>query len=783
MTGLLDGFVIVELADQLTEYGGLLLSGLGAEVYLVEAPGGAPTRARGPFVPGLESSRRSIPFLARNAGKRSLTFDPDNAAEMMQLGQLMESADGVIAGANSPFSKPTAGVAPNTPRVDVTDADALGTSSIVAFAASGGLSSSGWPHQPPCNAPGWLALDGASIYAAVMLLVSMRNGRGDAGRWEVPLHEAAIATATPWTRPLHSYGMTAAGQGRGSARTGPFPYPILPTADGFIRFLTGTPRQWDALVELLGRPEVLTQPEWQAPAFRAQNFEAMSTIAAEVLATRKTMDVFLEGQALGLTITPMFAIDEFMRDAHVNARQLFTTVDDPDLGPVRMMRPAYRYADGSSHLPDPAPATGAANDALPGLVAREPQVSPVAPPANPVAPLAGLRVLDCGVGAVVPEAASLLALLGAHVIKVESRKHLDFLRQSGLGGFGDFNNACTFNQMNLGVESLAIDLTTEEGKAVLKRLAATCDIVLENLRGPVMGKWGASYEELRAVRPDIIYMSSQGLGDGPYGGFQTYGPNLQTFSGVARSWAHPDDPYPVGSTLNHPDHVAGKQFLTAVLAAVIRRDRTGEGCYLDCAQFEAAAALIADRFLQEQVIPGSAKGIGNISHDMAPHGCYPTRGDDLWCALAVEDDEQWRRFATAVAERWTSDARFAASAGRIAAREELDALVAAWTASRSQEEIENVLRAARVPVSRVVRGDDLAADESLHADGIFACVPHPTAGPRWHTGLPIVHARAGRIPLRRAPLLGEHDERTLIDLLDMAPSEVSKLAASGVIGH
>ena len=250
MAGLLDGIVVVELADALTEYGGLLLAGLGAEVYLVEPPGGAATRSRRPYAPGAQESRRSIPFLARNAGKKSVVLDPGNAADVETLRTLLERASGVFVGGYSPFSVVAAEMALRTPRVTITDAQGLGTSSIVAFAASGGLSSSGWPHQPPTNAPSWLALDGASIYAAIMLLVSIRSGGDKAAWWEVPLREAAIATCTPWTRPLHSYGMAAAGQGTGSARLGAGPFPVLACMDGYVRVSLDTVQSCDFSIGL-----------------------------------------------------------------------------------------------------------------------------------------------------------------------------------------------------------------------------------------------------------------------------------------------------------------------------------------------------------------------------------------------------------------------------------------------------------------------------------------------------------------------------------------------------
>jgi crotonobetainyl-CoA:carnitine CoA-transferase CaiB-like acyl-CoA transferase len=782
--GLLAGRTIVEVADPLTEFGGMILAGLGADVILVEPPGGVSTRRRGPFVPGASSGRASIPFLARNQGKRSLVIDPEGPESVELLRELLARSDGVLSCDRAVLHVLAAPHTVETPAVTVTDPDGLGRSALVMFAASGGLSSCGWPHQPPTNAPSFLALDTAGIYAAAMLLVAMRTRAlgGNPLPCEVNAVDAATAGTSPWTRPLHSYGLTVAGQGVGSARMGAGPYPIYQCREGSVRVLTSTPRQWAAWLQLLGHPAALMTPEWDTPAFRAANYDAMVAVAREIMAERAAADLFREGQALGLTITPVLDVPGVLEDPHVNAREFFQALEDPDLGSVRVPRAPYRIEGEPAIAAKPAPALDDGRAFAASLKARPPAVSRASADVDPMRPLAGLRVLHCGVGAVIPEAASFLALLGAEVIKVESRRHVDFLRQAGLGGLGDHNNAPTFNQMNLGVLSLAVDMSTEGGRSVVNRLLPLCDIVVENMRGPVMRKWGLDYESVRALRPDVIYLSSQGLGEGPYGGYQTYGPNLQAFSGVASLWAHPDDPYPAGSTLNHPDHVAGKQALAPLLAALMRRDATGEGALIDCAQFEAAAALMADKFLQEQLLPGSVVPIGNTSPDMAPHGCYPCAGEDRWVALAVADDAEWRRFAEAVGEAWALDPAFSGCEARLARRVELDQLVALWTAPRTAAEIERTLRGAGIAAAGVRNGDDLAVDEAAHRSGFFAPLGHPTSGPRVYTGLP-VRGGGARFPARRSPLLGEHDEYVLYDLLGLGQDQVGALVACGAVGY
>ncbi|MCU1500895.1 MAG: hypothetical protein JWM12_249, partial [Ilumatobacteraceae bacterium] len=396
-------------------------------------------------------------------------------------------------------------------------------------------------------------------------------------------------------------------------------------------------------------------------------------------------------------------------------------------------------------------------------------------------PLAGVRVLSFGVGAVIPEATSFLALMGAEVIKVESSNGLDFFRQVGGDATGDINNSATFNQANLGVQSCAVNAASEEGRAVLRTLVATCDIVMENMRGPVMRKFGMDYESVRAVRPDIIYISSQGFGTGPYETFQTYGPSLQSFAGMTSIWAHPDDPYPVGSTLSYPDMLAGKQGLAAVLAALVRRDATGRGCALDCAQFEVCLWSIADKFLQEQLLPGTVRALGNRSLDAAPHGCFPCAGADQWCALSVDDDEAWRRFVELIDDQRLGGARFATAAARVSMADEIDPIVGEWTSRSTPADVVELLRGRGIAASIIVDGASQAADRAMHDSGFYVAIAHPAAGVRWHTGLPFV-LDGDRVPVRRAPIIGEHTEHVLLDVLGVSPSDLSHLVASGAVG-
>ena len=787
-SGVLAGLRVVEMAHPFTEYAGRLWAGCGAEVFLVEPPGGAMTRRRRPRVPGSgDSPRGGIPFLARNANKRSVVIDPERPADVALLTRLCERADVVFDADGSPF-QPLAAAANARALVTVTDRLQLGVSSIVSFAASGGLASSGWPHQPPCNAPGWLAFDGAGAYAAVMGMVAvMARPGGLPIRYEVPLEEAAVAAITPWTRLLHSHGIQANGQGTVTARMGPNGFPIHKAKDGYIRVVAATGRQWEALLELLGRPAELTDGPWADVAFRVENVDALRIICDGLVAHRTVEDLFCSGQRLGLTVTPVYSLKDFAADRHVRARRTLTPVTDPEFGAMQMVRMPFRMRPEVGDAPfAPAPGLGE-HQAAARALADAPVPAREAPARgfDVAQPLKGFRILELGVGAVVPEAASMIALLGAEVIKVESAVHPDFLRAPG-GADADMNASALFNQLNLGVKSLAVDLRQAEGVALLKRLAAHCDGIMENMRGPVAARWGLDYESALAQNPNIVYLGSQGLGQGPYDGYQTYGPNLQAFSGVVQQWAHTDDPFPTGAGLNHPDHIAGKQALLPFLAALHARSARG-GCFVEATQVEGAAFLIGDRFLAQHYQEEDLPPLGNRSPDMAPHGCYPCRpegeGEDAverWVAIAVEDDSQWARFAAAVAEPWAGEARYASAAGRVAEAATLDGHIAAWTAARTVAQVEDALKnEARVPVSRVVTGDDMAAQDS----GFFPAVAHPVTGTHRYTALPVLDAKGKRPATRRPPLLGEHTEDVALDWLGLDGDELARLTAAGVVGH
>lgn len=791
---LLSGYRFIEIGHPLTEYAGQILAGLGAEVLLIEPPEGALTRHRNPRVPESgESSRGSIPFLARNTNKRSLMLDPENIEDMATLTALSARANCVLSVAGSPFHR--AVVDATIPAlVTVTDERNLGISSIVGFAASGGLASTGWQDRPPCNAPSWFAHDGTGIYVAVLAMIAeVARRRGETCiRFEVPYEEAAIASITPWTRPLHSYGTSINGQGFETARRGVEFCPTYQVRDGYVRILTATPGQWQSLVTLLGDPDDLVNGPLSVGRYRSENLAEMIDTLARYLADQSMNELFHHGQKLGLTVSPVNTLNQFIDDPHTRERSFIKNVTDPEFGEISLLRPPLLFAPDelNNESLTPAPALGNANADLANLLTSQPSTTAGKTPPfekngfdnntfDLACPLKGLRVLEIGLGQAIPEAAALLAAFGAEVIKLESEAHLDFTR----GELVDKNNRASFNQLNLGVKSLAVNMREADGVALVRQLAMRSDVIMDNMRRSVTASWKLDFPSVREFKKDIVYLGSQGYGNGPYRDYISYGPNLMSFSGAASQWAHPDDPLPIGSPLNQPDPVVGKQALVAILAGLLRREQDGEGMYIEAAQVETAGYYISDRIVQASVFGQSPLPLGNRSLDMSPHGCYPCAGDDVWVTLAVENDDEWLRLKQVVGADWMSDNALDNTKGRLARADEIDAGLSDWTRRLSVDDVEGLLRNAGISVCRVRTGDDLAADEPLANAGFFPVISHPVAGHHHYTGLPFTLEGHGRYVTRRSPLLGEHTEDILYDVLGVDATEVNRLMSAKIVGY
>jgi crotonobetainyl-CoA:carnitine CoA-transferase CaiB-like acyl-CoA transferase len=692
---------VLDLTDLRGALAGRLLADLGADVIKVEPPGGDPGRLQPPFAGNVAAPDRSLPFLYRNANKRGAVIDPRDTAGRRRFAALCDQADILIENLGNQGQRQF-GLVPEDVRarhphlIHVAMAD-FGLSGphadwrlepLPAFASSGALFAAGFADRPPCWLPGYIAHDGAAVFAAAGALIAVldraRHGQGQT--IEVSVQEAALHALYPWSIPVIDCARRLPIMPPVMPRNADGSYLVLPTADGFIRVCSITPRLWRNFFTLLGEPEALAGPEWENMIYRIFNADVIRLLATERLAHRTRADVRAEALRLGLPISPVNTPDEFVGEEQTRVRGYFRKTGFPHLGDAPFAPVPINLSASPAVLRRPAPAPG--EDDAAGFAARAAAPASGAPEAMP---LAGVRVVDLGVGAVGPEICWLFVELGAEVIKIESRQNLDFLRLTSIEP-GEHNRAFSFNAASRGQKSVCVNLRTARGRELALQLCATADVVVENNRGGVVRQWGLDYEDIRRVRPDVIYVASQGFGrGGPMGEAPAFGPLNSCFAGSNWLWNHADAPYPAGSALNHPDHVVSKLAAVGVLAALEHRRRTGEGQLVELAQTEGAAYFIGEYYLEGPCTGRPPQPQGNGSAYAVPHGVYPCSGEDRWCAIAVVDDDGWRRLVACLG--WKAEPAWDTAAGRLAARADIDARVAEWTRAHKAEEAAAALQA------------------------------------------------------------------------------------------
>jgi len=398
-------------------------------------------------------------------------------------------------------------------------------------------------------------------------------------------------------------------------------------------------------------------------------------------------------------------------------------------------------------------------------------------------PLDGVRILDFTWAWAGPHATLLLALLGAEVIKVESRRRLDHTRLRSLmtgPTMTSPDHSVIFNDLNIRKLSLTLNLSQPKAVEIAKRVAQISDVVTQNMRPGVMDRLGLGYDDLKAVKPDIIMLSSSAVGSsGPERTYTGYAPTFAAMGGHAYITGHLDgSPMPLSGAV---DLRVGTTSAFAILAALYYRARTGKGQHIDLSSTEAVSALIGHVFMDYSMNGRVQTRAGNRDHLMAPHNCYPCLGDNRWVSIAVACEDEWDALRRVVGDSRLQGERFADASSRWQNQQALDQLIGEWTASRSQEEVTHALQEVGVAAMPVLDGPALVQDPHLRARGVLQSLDHPAVGERLTVSPPWGFSRTPAQIDRPGPLLGEHNQYVLGELLGMSSDEIEKLAAQEVV--
>ncbi len=397
-------------------------------------------------------------------------------------------------------------------------------------------------------------------------------------------------------------------------------------------------------------------------------------------------------------------------------------------------------------------------------------------------PFEGIRILDFGWIFAVPHATAYLGALGADVIRVESTLAPDLVRfLTGTDGVPGFNRSGIYHAINFSRRGIALQLAHPKAQEIARRLVKLSDVVTENFTVGNMQKYGLGYEDLRAIRPDIIMLSGTPLGqDGPFARTVGFGPTTQAYAGLCHLTGYPNS-FPCGIGGTWPDFAVGTAMVFFLLAALYHRDRTGQGQYLDLSMAEMVTTMIPEAML-EYFMNGRDPGpVGNRDDAMAPHGVYPVSGDDQWIAIAISTDEEFRMLCGILAvPSLADDPKFARLADRLRNVEALDAEVAARTRNFTREDLVAKLRERQIAAGPVYNTQDLMQDKAFLASGMLEKLGHGEVGERIVPTLPV---RFSAIEPRYfgAPMIGEHTDEVLRELLGMSADEIAQLRDGKVL--
>ena len=565
---------------------------------------------------------------------------------------------------------------------------------------------------------------------------------------------------------------------------------IYPCRDGYAG-IYGTNRQLPTFGRVAGLPELAADPRFQSlPGMLEHNAELTGIVTA-YLGDKTKADVRRTGRETGMTVAPVASIAEVAASDHLAAREFFVETSTPTRRTVSLPgRPFNMSATPWQTLP--APPLGDAP--VPELGSRE-LAEPVEGPGNQqaadaLAPnpqdrlagglLAGVRILDLTAYWAGPYATKWLADFGADVVKVESPALTDFVRSTTNDPTRErsYDYSAYFNNYSRGKESLSLDPANPPGRALFLELLPHFDVVIENFKAGRMVDLRLGYEDLRAVKPDIIMVSISGYGQsGPDATLSGVGTNMEQLSGLASLNQYSDADQPYNTGIAYGDPTSGTAGAAAVAMALYHRNRTGEGQYIEISGHETIASLIGEKFAAHS-LGLDVQPTGNRHPDMAPHGCYPCEGDDRWLTIAVRNDSEWQRLCTAIGQPELADA-YPTFDARKAAEDEIDASIMGWSVQQERMAAATLLQAAGIAAAPVLSTLDLPMDPHFRARGYYVTVEHPDQGAWPHDGIAWRMSRTPGTVRGPAPLFAQHTRSVLERILGKTPVEIDALYTAG----
>ena len=800
MANALHGIRVIESGEtSASAYAGKLLRDLGAEVIKVEPPSGDPLRSYGPFPGDLPDPEHSGMFIYLNGGKRGTRLDLTADEGRAAFDDLLAGAD-VLLHSFQPARARELGLAHETllgsqPGLIVAALTPYGSSGpyadwkgypIQEYAGTGVSYRIGAQEREPLTSP----LDGTQLHhlavqgaLSIGLALLWRERTGEGQFVDVGAMEATNIAIWGHTIPQVMYlgfpPLARVGRYQGGGMWG-----TVKVADGdFINF-TQMPDHWQRLLDLLGRPEWTEDPRIQQlgdPRFKRnltiEDHQFVMEMFREHLypwyEQQQQAELWARTREARISFHPVLSVPQVCESDQIRERDFMVEApgQHPALqvpgGPYRLSRTPWRRPGPPPRLDDPP--ANAWNDE------RRNGSDPEAPP--PAQPLSGIRVLDLTQVWAGPLLARYLADYGADVTWIRTRD-----RPPTSPGSSDPDDPVSWEWIYRNRRSLALNFREPEAVELFKRLCAESDIVLDNFSPRAMPRMGLGYEELTKAYPHLIMAALPPAGrTGPWSDFVTYGTSLAALFGLASLNGYPEN-REVMDNAAETDPVSAGYGMLAIMAALLHRNRTGEGQFIEIAQGETALAGLPEAVIEHFWNERDLGPVGNTHRVLAPHGNYPCAGDDQWIAIACGSDEEWTALARSAGHpEWLDRPDFRTAADRRAQRREIDSEIAAWTRDHDKIELMHRLQADGVAAMAQLDQLEVIGDPQLVERRQHWVLPEhfPAAellnGNAWHLSAcpPVLR--------RPAPEFGAHNAEILAEYLGMSESEVRDLEARGVL--
>ena len=404
-------------------------------------------------------------------------------------------------------------------------------------------------------------------------------------------------------------------------------------------------------------------------------------------------------------------------------------------------------------------------------------------------PLTGYRVLDFGwvLAGAVP--GMVLADMGAEVIKVETRQRMDYMRLGRpiIGDDPDPEQNPMFHNVNRGKRSITLNTTRPEAVDLARRLAARCDVVIENFSPGVMQRLGLDYETLSRDNLRLVMASITSNGQtGPLRDLRAYAPSIGALSGLDSTMGYEpakgEAGRPLGLKHAYADLSGALHAVFAIVSALHERRSTGVGRYIDVSMLRATVATMGVGLMEYELTGRVLQTRGNYDPVMAPYGNYPCSGDDEWVSIAVRTEDEWKGLVDAMGgPDWTGEPHFASRYARLNNRRELDQRLSQWTRQRPAWEATELLQSHGVAAFPVLDAEGRLFNPHFRERGLYSDIEHPALGSEPIFNLMWQLSRTPPRIQRHAPLLGEHNREVVHGLLGLDETEVSRLEEEQVI--